>query len=91
MTGMISEEQVIAQTKKWITDVVIGCNFCPFAGKELKNNSIRYLVFTGKDLDNCLELFSKECSYLDDNLSTETTLIILPASFEQFDDYLDLV
>jgi hypothetical protein len=88
---MISEEQVITQTKKWITDVVIGCNFCPFAGKEMKKDSIRYLVTAGKDLNTCLEVFSKECLYLDDNLSTETTLIIFPDSFKHFDDYLDLV
>lgn len=88
---MLSDELVIAQTKKWITDVVVGCNFCPFAGKELKKDTIRYLVAAGKDLNACLQVFIKECSYLDDNLSTETTLIIFPGSFEQFDDYLDLV
>lgn len=88
---MLSDELVIAQTKKWITDVVVGCNFCPFASKELKKDTIRYLVAAGKDLNACLQVFIKECSYLDDNLSTETTLIIFPGSFEQFDDYLDLV
>ena len=33
---MITTEQIITQTKKWITDVVIGCNFCPFVAKEIK-------------------------------------------------------
>ena len=88
---MLSDELVIAQTKKWITDVVVGCNFCPFAGKELKKDTIRYLVAAVKDLNACLQVFIKECSYLDDNLSTETTLIIFPGSFEQFDNFLDLV
>ena len=27
---------IISQTNKWITDVVVGCNFCPFAARELK-------------------------------------------------------
>ncbi|MCW3117639.1 MAG: hypothetical protein JWM28_1721, partial [Chitinophagaceae bacterium] len=28
---MPAKETVIANTRKWITDVVVGCNFCPFA------------------------------------------------------------
>lgn len=88
---MISAEQVIIQTKKWIADVVVGCNFCPFAGKELKNDTIRYHVENSADRNVCLQVFIKECIYLDNNLSAETTLIIFPNSFKQFDDYLDLV
>jgi uncharacterized protein len=88
---MVSAEQVIAQTKKWITDVVVGCNFCPFAGKELKQDTIRYVVETGTDLNTSLQVFIKECTRLDEDVSIETTLIIFPGSFQQFDDYLDLV
>jgi uncharacterized protein len=88
---MISNEQVIAQTKKWITDVVVGCNFCPFAGKELKQDTIRYVVEAAPEMNNCLGAFIKECHLLDDAPSIETTLIIFPHSFQQFDDYLDLV
>ena len=88
---MISAEQVIAQTKKWITDVVVGCNFCPFAAKELRQDTIRYLVETGTYLNKSLQVFIKECSRLDEDASIETTLIIFPDSFQQFDDYLDLV
>ncbi|MEP7166158.1 MAG: DUF1415 domain-containing protein [Ferruginibacter sp.] len=88
---MNTTEQVIAQTKKWITDVVVGCNFCPFAGQEFKKDSIRYVVETGSEMNICLQVFIKECQRLDDELSIETTLIIFPGSFQQFDDYLDLV
>ncbi len=88
---MIPAEQVISQTKKWISDVVVGCNFCPFAGKELKKHTIRYRVEHGSDLNSGLQTFINECYYLDDNISTETSLLIFPDSFEQFDDYLDLV
>lgn len=88
---MASNEQVIEETKKWIEDVVVGCNFCPFAGKELKQNSIRYVVETSSDNETCLQVFIKECVNLDNNPSTETTLIIFPSAFQQFDEYLDLV
>ena len=88
---MITSEQVITQTKKWITDVVVGCNFCPFAGKEIKQDTIHYQVETGKDIKICLESFINECLRLDKEPSIETTLIIFPNAFQQFDDYLDLV
>ena len=88
---MISNEQVISQTKKWISDVVIGCNFCPFAGKVLKEDTIHYKVETATALQECLQTFIKECMQLDEDEQVETVLIIFPNSFEQFDDYLDLV
>jgi len=88
---MITNEQAIAQTKKWITDVVVGCNFCPFAAKELKQGTIHYVVETGENLNSSLQSFIQECQHLDDNASIETSLIIYPTAFQQFDDYLDLV
>jgi len=88
---LISDEQVIAHTKKWILDVVIGCNFCPFAGKPVKQNSVIYTVQPAKGLKECLQSFIRECMNMDENEETETTLVIFPNAFEQFDDYLDLV
>ena len=37
-------ELVIERTKKWITEVVIGCNFCPFAANVVKRQTIYYQV-----------------------------------------------
>ncbi len=42
---MPSDKTIIAQTKKWIIDVVIGCNFCPFAAREVKKESIYPKMF----------------------------------------------
>ena len=88
---MISEDQFITQTKKWITDVVIGCNFCPFAAREIKNNTVRYQVEFSTDLNICLQSFLLECKRLDSDEKIETTLIIFPAAFQNFDDYLDFL
>ena len=33
---MQNPEEIIRQTQKWIMDVVIGCQFCPFAAREVK-------------------------------------------------------
>jgi hypothetical protein len=88
---MDSTATIIAQTKKWITRVVIGCNFCPFAAREVKRNSIRYHVETANDLNHCLEAFLQECIRLDNDEAIETTLLIFPNAFQTFDAYLYLL
>lgn len=88
---MHTTEQVIAQTKKWITDVVIGCNFCPFAAREIKRNTVNYIVEESNDIATCLHTFIQECIRIDNDAATETSFIIYPNAFEDFEEYLDLV
>ena len=88
---MHTTASIIAQTKKWITQVVIGCNFCPFASREVKQNTVHYQVEPASELSECLESFLQECIRLDNEEAIETTLVIFPNAFQSFDDYLDLV
>lgn len=83
--------QIIEQTRKWITDVVIACNFCPFAAREIKRNSIHYQVEMGAGIENGLTALLNECKRLDEQPNIETILLIFPESFTDFDQYLDLV
>ena len=84
-------EIIITQTKKWITDVVVGCNFCPFAAKELKRNTIHYKVLANATSITALEAVLALLRHLDDNDNIETSFLIMPGSFPLFDAYLDLV
>lgn len=88
---MKTTELVISQTKKWITSVVIGCNFCPFAAKEIKHGSVHYQVENSLDKIVCLQAFMQECLRLDEEENIVTSLLIFPCGFQQFDDFLDLV
>jgi uncharacterized protein len=88
---MNATEQIIEQTKKWISDVVIGCNFCPFAVRVVKQQAVHYRVENSKALDTCLSAFMQEVQRLDNETAIETTFIIFPDSFSSFSDYLDLV
>ncbi len=88
---MQPSNQIIEQTKKWVEQVVIGCNFCPFASKPFKDKAIHYRVEAAGELSEALQLFIRECIRLDEDPSVETSLLIFPDSFGQFDDYLDLV
>ncbi len=85
------QEQVIEQTKNWIRTVVIGCNFCPFAAREVKQDSIRYHVEMENSITACNDALINELTRLDNDNSIATTLIILPRMFDKFSDYLDYV
>ena len=88
---MDEREQAIGQTKKWINDVIIGCNFCPFAAKAVKQQTIYYQVENSSTPKICLDTFLNEMTRLDGDATIETSFLIFPHSFEEFDDYLDLV
>ncbi|MFY7964357.1 MAG: DUF1415 domain-containing protein [Chitinophagaceae bacterium] len=87
---IINQEQIINQTKKWIIDVVVGCNFCPFAAKEVKKNSIYYTVETSKDIADALTKLMREFNRLDEDENIETSFVILPNGFNDFNEYLHL-
>lgn len=87
----MQEEIIIEQTKRWITDVVVGCNFCPFAAREVKRGTIFYEVLDTDSpeliMESCLAMMDR----LDNEPGIETALIILPSGFGDFEHYLDLV
>ena len=87
----MGSEQIIGKTKKWIVDVVIGCNFCPFAANVVKQETIFYKVEESARIDTCLDSFLHEMKRLDNDASIETIFLIFPNAFQKFDDYLDLV
>jgi len=80
----------IVQTQQWIETVVVGLNFCPFAKRELRKNAVRFVLNESGDTQEILEQLIAECEFLDANLETETTLLVLPKGFEDFLQYLDL-
>lgn len=88
---MITDERVILQTKKWIKDIVIGCNFCPFAAKAVKLQTIFYKVENTSIPEICLETFMQEVTRLDNDDTIETSFLIFTNNFNCFDDYLSLV
>jgi hypothetical protein len=84
-------ENVIDQTKKWINDVIVGCNFCPFAANVIKLKAVHYQVDAGIFTTFSSDSFLNELTRLDQNNNIETSFLIFPNSFESFDDYLDMV
>jgi hypothetical protein len=87
----MKSDKAIEQTKKWIKDVIVAHNICPFAAKPVKEDTVYYAVEDTADLASALEAFMLECNRLDMVPTIETSFIIFTNSFEDFDDYLDFL
>lgn len=87
---MQTDTEIIAQTAAWIKEVVVGCNFCPFAAREMKSVSIHYEVIRSGNFETCLHALSLEFQRLDGDERIETTLLLFPDHFEDFYRYLEL-
>ncbi|GAA4317616.1 DUF1415 domain-containing protein [Flaviaesturariibacter amylovorans] len=82
--------QLIAHTKKWITDVVVGCNFCPFALREVKRDSIRFEI-AGGTRAAVLDALTAAFTRLDGDAEIETLFLLVPDGFTRFPEYLKLL
>jgi uncharacterized protein len=91
MKNMPTSQKIIEQTKKWIADVVVACHFCPFAAQVIKEKKVYYEVATDTAMEGCLSAVVRELTRLDDDNAIETTFLIFPEAFAQFDDFLGLV
>lgn len=90
-TNQTHESNAILAIKKWLEDVIIALNFCPFAKKEFVNNTIHYHESTVDQVKPALHELIEQCLYLQAHDELETTLIVYRDGFRGFERYLDLV
>ncbi|MDA9884700.1 DUF1415 domain-containing protein [Burkholderiaceae bacterium] len=91
-----SKDEVLAQTRQWLEQAVIGLNLCPFAKTAYIKNQVRMVVSDAKHLDGFLDTLDAELVYLRDTPASEveTTLLVHPglfADFLIFNDFLNVV
>lgn len=86
---MKNNQHIQAATEQWLEQVVIGYNFCPFAKRVLRQKLLQYHTSNQEELEPALMELVTALEHLDQNEELETTLLIFPNAFEDFDDYLD--
>jgi uncharacterized protein len=84
---------VIAATRRWIADVVVGLNLCPFARRVFEGGAIRYVVSAAADPAALLADLAGELTALAATpiAAVETTLLIHPRALGDFLDYNDFL
>lgn len=88
---ILSDEFIIQHTQNWIRSFIIQFKICPFAKREVEQGSLRIQVSPAKKIKQALEEFMEEIHLLDKNRGIETILLVFPALFSDFYDYLDFV
>lgn len=80
-------------TRRWIEQVVIRHELCPFARKVVEREQVRYCVSDAKDEEQLWRELVEELRYLQavGSQSIETSLLIHPQVLGDFHDYLDFV
>lgn len=77
------------QVKRWLQEVVIGLNLCPFAAKPTRAGSVRFAVSDASSEETVLETLQEELARLGaaSPAEIETTLVITPNALLDFYDY----
>jgi hypothetical protein len=93
MGGNVDEQAVVAVTRQWVWDVVVGLNLCPFARKVSEAGRVRYAVTDARDEEGLLGSLGVELSALAaaPRVEVETTLLVHPGVLAAFPDYNDFL
>lgn len=89
-----SIDTVIQATRRWVQNIVVDMQLCPFAQRELDNNRVRFEVSDAKDGLHLLQALQDEIEKLEAEPEIETTLLIHPQAmtdFERYNQFLDRV
>jgi len=84
-------ESPIKSTMKWLEEIVIGLNLCPFAKRELDLDRIRITTTDTKSETIILDILKSELSLLKDNRNIETTLVVFSGAYSDFLEYNDFL
>jgi uncharacterized protein len=89
----MDHEAAIATTRRWIADMVIGLNLCPFARRVFEADAIRYVVTEAEDEEALRNDLAAELHHFvaAPIAQIETTLLIHPRALLNFLDYNDFL
>ena len=92
---LISNDEIIAATRRWLERSVIGLNLCPFAERVYRGDRVRFCLSEQRSASALLGELRSELTYLNaaDPDLCETTLLIHPwvlADFIEYNDFLEV-
>lgn len=85
---MHEQHALIVQTvERWVNAFVVDLDLCPFAGREMDRNRVRFALTEVTSERELLEELQIELERLSGDVSIETTILIHPNVLQKFDDY----
>jgi uncharacterized protein len=88
-----TNDHTITRVTRWVNEVVIGLNLCPFAKAVFAKEQIRYVVVQAKGTDDIADALCDEMALLakTDPAAIDTTLLIVRGALDHFEDYNDFL
>lgn len=85
----MNADTVIADTRTWLEEAVIGLNLCPFAKAVHVKGQIRYVVSEATDVEALQQALVEQLRdlALADPAEVDTTLLIHPQVLQDFEDF----
>ena len=89
----VSAALAIVETRAWVRRAVIGLNLCPFARAVDAKDQVRYVFSDATDAETLLATLCVELQRLADTdpASIDTTMVIHPRVFTDFEDFNDFL
>jgi len=81
---------VVAAVRTWLQAFVVELDLCPFAGGPLRAGRVRIAVAEATDLEAAVGALLLEAERLDEDEDVETSLLVIPDLFPDFEDFLDV-
>jgi len=90
---MLTDESVLAATRRWLERAVIGLNLCPFARAVHSRNQVHFAVSAADSAAQVLHDLSRELDALaaSNPLERDTALLVVPHCLESFLDFNGIV
>ena len=83
----MDHEQALGAVRRWVERFIVELDLCPFAGRELLRNRIRFVVTESTTEEHLLSALETELALLNNDEGVETTLLIHPDVLRDFVDY----
>jgi uncharacterized protein len=87
LDDLLKDSEIIGSVQRWVKSFVVDMNLCPFAGRELIENRIRFALTAAQTEEELLIALHTELELLDGDRSIETTLLIHAKMLQNFYDY----
>lgn len=87
----MNTDSIIAETRHWVQNFVIGLNLCPFAKREVDGDRLRILVTEADSALRLVSVLEAELAAIRDDDTIGTTLIVHPNALSDFAAYLDFL
>ncbi len=81
----------VADVRRWVEQVVIGLDLCPFAATPLRAGTVRFVESRAADLQEVLAEVLTEAQGLVAGGAGTTMLLVVARHADDFADFLDLV